>query len=114
MRKLNKRKKILLSIVSLVLVAAIGFGIWYGVSARTAEPVLVYPFQYLGMTEYWGDSQETYGPVTSDNIQTVFLSETQTVTEILVQQGDTVQKGDVLLPHSPTWPWNASGWRWRR
>ena len=88
-RKLNKRKKLLLSLVSVVLVCAVGAGIWLGVSRSGAEPVLVFPFQYLGMTEYWGDSRETYGPVTTDKIQTVFLSDTQTVTEILAREGDT-------------------------
>ena len=96
-KKLNKRKKLLLSLVSVVLVCAVGAGIWLGVSRSGAEPVLVFPFQYLGMTEYWGDSRETYGPVTTDKIQTVFLSDTQTVTEILVREGDTVKKGDVLM-----------------
>ena len=100
MKKLNKRKKALLSLISLVLAAAIGAGLWYGLSVRTADPVVVFPFQYLGMTEYWGDSQETYGPVTTDNIQTVFLSETQTVTEILVQQGDSVKKGAAALRYN--------------
>ena len=101
-RKLNKRKKLLLAAVSLVVVCAVGVGIWFGVSRSKADPVLVYPFQFLGMTEYWGDNRETYGPVTTDKIQTVFLSDTQTVTEVLVKEGDTVKKGDVLLRFDTT------------
>ena len=101
-RKLNKRKKLLLAAVSLVVVCAVGVGIWIGVSRSKADPVLVYPFQFLGMTEYWGDNRETYGPVTTDKIQTVFLSDTQTVTEVLVKEGDTVKKGDVLLRFDTT------------
>ena len=101
-KKLNKRKKLLLAAVSLVVVCAVGVGIWFGVSRSKADPVLVYPFQFLGMTEYWGDNRETYGPVTTDKIQTVFLSDTQTVTEVLVKEGDTVKKGDVLLRFDTT------------
>ena len=102
MKKLNKRRKLLLAVISLVLVCAIGGGIWFAVSRTGSDPVLVYPFQYLGMTEYWGDSRETYGPVTTDKIQTVFLSDTQTVTEVLVKEGDTVKKGDVLMRFDTT------------
>ncbi|MGN0977709.1 MAG: biotin/lipoyl-binding protein, partial [Faecousia sp.] len=102
MKKLkSKGKKILLSAVALVLVAAIGVGIWFGVKGG-AEPVNVYPFNYLGMTEYWGDSHESYGPVTTDKIQTVYLSSTQTVTEILVSEGDEVKQGDVLMTFDTT------------
>ncbi|MDO5152623.1 MAG: efflux RND transporter periplasmic adaptor subunit, partial [Eubacteriales bacterium] len=102
MKKLNpKRKKIFLSAVALVLVAAIGVGIWFGTKGR-AEPVNVYPFDYLGMTEYWGDSQDSYGPVSTDKIQTVYLSDTQTVTEIKVNEGDEVKKGDVLMTFDTT------------
>lgn len=54
------------------------------------------------MTEYWGDSQESYGPVSTDKIQTVFLSSTQTVTEMKVAQGDEVKKGDVLMTFDTT------------
>ncbi len=98
----RKGRKILISLVALVLVGGIGLGIWYYVGHSSAEPVNVYPFMYLGMTEYWGDSQESYGPVTTDRIQTVYLSDTQTVTEILVAQGDAVKKGDLLMTFDTT------------
>ena len=49
-----------------------------------------------------GRSQESYGPVSTDKIQTVFLSSTQTVTEMKVAQGDEVKKGDVLMTFDTT------------
>ena len=91
MKKTDKKKKkrIIWLLGSILAAAALVAGIW--MAARgSGEPVNVYAFRFLGMTEYWGDSRESYGPVTTDKIQTVFLSDTQTVTEILVQPGDTV------------------------
>ena len=96
-----KAKKLLLGGVSLGVAAAIGAGIFFGTRGKS-QPVGVYPFDQVGMTEYWGDSQESYGPVTTDKIQTVFLSETQTVTEVLVSEGDSVKKGDLLMTFDTT------------
>lgn len=95
-----KNKKLLISLVAVVLVLAIGAGIFLGGSGGDA--VSVYSFMYLGMTEYWGDNQESYGPVSTDKIQTIFLSDTQTVTEITVKAGDTVKKGDLLMSFDTT------------
>ena len=99
--KAKKRKKLLLSVTAVALTAALGVGIWFGIRG-SGEPVNVYPFQYIGMTEFWGDAQESYGPVTTDKIQTEFLSDTQTVTEVKVKDGDTVKKGDVLFSFDTT------------
>ena len=96
------KKKWIIGVTIGVTAAAIGCGAWYYAGHNSKDPVYVYPFQYIGMTEYWGDSQESYGPVTTDRIQTVFLSDTQTVTEILVQQGDSVKKGDLLMTFDTT------------
>ena len=101
MKAKKKLKKILISVVALLLVAAIGVGAWYH-TAGTPATVNVYPFNYIGMTEYWGDTQESYGFVRTDRVQTVFLSGTQTVTEILVSPGDPVVKGDVLMTFDTT------------
>ena len=98
----RKGKKLLISAVALVLVAAIGAGVWFWAGSANSEPVNVYPFHYLGMTEYWGDSQESYGFVQTDGVQTVYLTATQTVTEIFVQEGDTVKRGDVLMTFDTT------------
>ena len=96
------KKKWIIGVTAGVTAVAIGCGAWYNAGHTSKEPVYVFPFQYIGMTEYWGDSQESYGPVTTDKIQTVFLSDTQTVTEILVQAGDTVKKGDLLMTFDTT------------
>lgn len=101
MKKQNK-KKIIITVTAVVLVVAIGLGVWFGVSRGRSEPVKVFAFNSVGMTEYWGDSQESYGPVSTDKIQTVFLSSTQTVTEMKVAQGDMVKKGDVLMTFDTT------------
>ena len=98
--KRKSKLKIIIPVCALLIAA--GLAGWYFTANSPVEPVNVYPFYYLGMTEYWGDSQESYGPVTTDKIQTVYLSDTQTVTEILVSAGDEVKKGDLLMTFDTT------------
>ena len=91
----------MISVTAGVAAAAILGGVVFGLRGR-GEPVGVYPFSMVGMTEFWGDNQESYGPVTTDRIQTVFLSDTQTITEVKVKEGDEVKKGDVLMTYDTT------------
>mgnify|MGYP004523459917 CR=1 FL=1 len=99
---MNKKKSILVACGTVVAVAAIGAGIFAATHSSGGKSVKVYSFDIVGMTDYWGDSQESYGPVRSDNIQTVMLSDTQTVTGVKVKEGDTVKKGDLLLSFDTT------------
>ena len=84
MKRKSKGKVLVIVLIAALILGGAGAGIWYFTQNRTSEPVGVYPFNYVGMTEYWGDSQESYGPITTDRVQTVFLSDTQTVTEVVV------------------------------
>ena len=101
-RKARKARKILLAITAVILVAAAGAAVWWFTVGKPKEPVKVFPFNYLGMTEYWGDNQESYGPVSTDRIQTIYVSDTQTVTQVHVEQGAEVKKGDLLLSFDTT------------
>ena len=94
------KKKLWIPVTAAAVAAALGAGIWF--STQNSEPVNVYPFMNIGMTEFWGDNQESYGPVTTDKIQTIFLSDTQTVTEVAVKDGDEVKKGDLLFSFDTT------------
>lgn len=98
----RNRKKVWIPIVAVVLAVTIAGGCWFYFGQQTTESVNVYPFMYIGMTEYWGDQQESYGPVTTDNIQTVFLSPTQTVTSVVVSAGESVKTGDLLMTFDTT------------
>ena len=97
----TRKKKLLLPVAAALGAVALGAGIWISHQGG-GEPVNVYSFQHIGMTEFWGDAQESYGPVTTDKIQTAFLTNTQTVTDVAVKNGDMVKKGDVLFSFDTT------------
>lgn len=96
-----KGKKVLIGVGAGAAAVAIVAGIVLGARGN-GKTVDVYPFTMVGMTEYWGDNQESYGPVTTDKIQTVFLSDTQIITSIPVKAGAHVKKGDVLMTYDTT------------
>ena len=48
----KKKKKLWIPVTAATLAAALGAGIWF--STQSSEPVNVYPFMNIGMTEFWG------------------------------------------------------------
>lgn len=100
MKKLTKR--ILSVILALAVLAGCvtgGVALW---NKRNSKAIKIYPITSFSMTEYWGDSTTTDGLVGVEGLQTVLLSDTQTVTEVLVQPGEQVQAGDPLLTYDTT------------
>lgn len=76
----------------------ISFAISYAASAsrRTCN---VYSVSDISQTDMWMDNGTIYGQVRADKIQTIYLSDTQQVTEVYVTQGQSVQVGDKLLAY---------------
>ena len=99
---MRKGKGALIALAVTAVLGAGGFFGWKYLSQNHADPVKVYSFDYVGMTEYWGDTRESYGPVSTDKIQTIYLTDTQTVSDILVEEGQEVKKGDLLLSFDTT------------
>lgn len=102
MKRKGKGRRIIWLTASVMAALALCGGVGYYVRRGSAEPVSVYSFSDIGMTEYWGDNKESDGMVTADRVQTVYLSETQRIKQVMVQQGDTVKKGDVLVRFDTT------------
>ena len=63
--KLN-RKKLLMAGGALVLAAAIGFGAFALAGKGGKDPIYVYDFNMVGMSDYWGDRQSSQGFVKSE------------------------------------------------
>lgn len=92
-----------------IIIAACAVGVcgavWGGLTiARNAQrsDVKVYSVNDFCMTNYWGDTSSTSGMVTTDKIQKVFLSSSQTVNKVWVAEGDSVRKGDKLISYDST------------
>lgn len=48
---------------------------------------------------YWGDQETSYGMVTNDSSQEIYLENESKVEEVYVQQGDEVKEGDPLIKY---------------
>ena len=100
---MNKTMKRALLIAAGVI-AACG-AVWGGLTlARNAHRgnVDVYAVSDFSMTNYWGDTSQTSGMVSTDQMQKIFLSDTQKVKQVYVKEGQTVRKGDKLLSYDTT------------
>lgn len=94
-------KAAIIAVVCVVLAVAILIGVlWY--IGRDTTPVSVLPVSEVSTTGNMGGMNYYYGPVRSDNIQSIFVSDTQIITEILVKEGQTVKKGDALIRYDTT------------
>lgn len=99
MKKTGNR--ILAVCLAVALIAACGFGGWKVYQNYHGGAVEVYSISDLSTT-YWGDEKQTEGFVTTDQLQAEYLSETQTVEEVKVEQGQQVKKGDILFTYDST------------
>ena len=101
--KNKKSKRILAVVLTAAVVLGGGAGgalIWR--SARR-KPVKVFPVADCAMTDdYLGGQSQSYGEIRVEGLQKIMLSETQTVKEIFVKEGDKVKKGDPLLSFDTT------------
>lgn len=101
------KKTVKRAVVITAAVAGVGAGIYGGLVAyrqSSKKPVRVYPVQYIAQTsDMMGmDSDQWYGSVTASNIQSVFISGTQQVKQILVTEGQEVKTKDPLIAYDTT------------
>ena len=91
--------------IALAAVAVIGIIVAVVLlTQQNKEPVFVYSFSdgIVGMSDYYYGGNDSSGMVTTDRIQTVYLTDTQTVLEVNVTDGQEVKKGDVLFTYDTT------------
>ena len=98
-------KKLKKTIIAVVCAVAVCGAVWGGLTiARNAQrgDVNVYAVNDFAMTDYWGDTSNTSGMVTTDKLQKIYISQSQTVTKVWVKEGDEVKKGDPLVSYDST------------
>lgn len=98
-------KKLKKGIIAAACVVGVCGAVWGGLTiARNAQrgDVNVYAVNECAMTDYWGDTSNTSGMVTTDKLQKIYISQSQTVTKVWVKEGDEVKKGDPLVSYDST------------
>ena len=93
----DNKKKAMAAAVSLVLAAALIAGIVSGVRSTTSSSIAVVPVSDLNYGNYLDWQNSVTGMITTEAEQNIYLSDTEKVEEVLVQEGQAVHKGDVLL-----------------
>lgn len=96
-------KKIIVGILITALICGGAYGAMIYYRGSNKIPVNVYSVSEIAdNTWFYFDDEQAYGEVVADRIQSVFLSDTQKVSEVKVTQGQQVKKGDVLFTYDST------------
>ena len=90
-------KRILVIVLAVAIVVGAVFGVLVLVKNSKKSAVNVYSMENFVITDYWGDSSSSYGMVTADKLQNIYLSDTMIVQEIHVTEGQEVKQGDPLV-----------------
>lgn len=95
-----KLKKVIAVIVTFAVIIGAAAGGIYGYKSYQKKN-LVAAVQSVSSLNYGysGDSEMSYGVVTNDSSQEVYLDDSNKVEEVFVSKGDTVKEGDPLLQY---------------
>lgn len=95
-----KIKRVIAVIVGIaVAFGAVAGGI-YGYKSYQDKNLVaeVQPVSYINWG-YWGDSETSYGMVTNDSSQEIYLESSKSIKQIFVEEGDAVKVGDPLIEY---------------
>ena len=95
------KRNVWFALIALVLAAAIAAGVFFYGDQQQA-PVSVYAVDMISYKGQTNGVAESYGVVTADQVQTIYVSDTQRVTRIYVYDGQQVRKGDLLYTYDTT------------
>lgn len=99
---MKKNRKIWIPVVSGVLALAPSLSAWWCISpGGGGTPTAVYPVRELSYP-YWESGKTTGGIVTADKLQNVYLTATQQISKIYVQEGQKVSVGTPLMAYDTT------------
>lgn len=96
---MSKKKWIVGAIGVVVTLGVVGGAVWgYKAYQSNTREVSVQPVSYINWG-YWGDTETSYGMVTNDSAQEIYLADAKNIKEIYVKQGDKVKVGDPLIAY---------------
>ena len=98
MKKGKAAKKVVIAVVTAVAVGGVSVGGYYGIRQAQKTTVKVYPVSDF-TSGYWGDNMNMEGQITSTASQNIYLSDSQTISQVLVKEGDVVNAGDTLMTY---------------
>ncbi len=100
--KRKSPKGLIITLAVLLFVAGAGAGGYFLWQNYGGKEVNVYPVENLSMDYDWATEAQTDGRVTTDKLQSVYISQTQQITEIYVEEGQTLSVGDPILAFDTT------------
>ena len=93
------------AVIVIAVIAVTAGCVWVAMTLirnASKKPVNVYPVSNLSMSGYYGDMSTSGGQITTKDIQNIYVSDTQTITEIYVTEGQHVSKGEALFKYDTT------------
>ena len=95
-----KMKKVVAILLTVVILGGATTGGILGYKSYQKKNAVVEVQQVSNLSYgYWGDENTSSGMVTNDSSQEIYLSDSKTVSEVFVKEGDTVAVGDPLIAY---------------
>lgn len=97
------KKKIIITVIVLVILAGAAAGGIFAYKSYQENSLIaeVTPIASLNWG-YWESDMQSYGMITNDRSQDIYLDSSQVVSELYVEEGQQVEKGDKLLSYDIT------------
>lgn len=95
-----KGKKVIAAVAALAIAGGAVYGGIYAYQVYQSDSLVaeVQPVSNINYG-YWGDQETSYGMVTNDSSQEIYLENDSKVEEVYVEQGDEVKAGDALIKY---------------